>query len=569
MSRRMPTPARRLAVAGAALLATMLAPATGQAAITTITSSGPLTEIHVGSNLNCQVRYGSEISFSFYSPSNSTGTCGTYIARGTTVLQPGSYIEVSQSGVTGSGTAGDPFRVVTQVCAGDSSSCAANTAPLVTRTISYVTGEEFFRMDIQVLNRSASSETIGIYQYADCYLQGSDSGYGFVDSSTGGVYCAANPNNSPAARIEGFVPIHAGSSYHEDHYGTVQSQVATGQGAPLPSTCDCAPAFAEDNGMALGWTGISVAPGASVQRSLLVAFSPAGVPADPTPDPPPVVDPPPPTVEPLSVLPPGVVAQAGPDRDGDGVSDATDNCVDAPNSDQADADSDKIGDACDSSDASAGPEIGETVVARVVSGDVFYRLPPAGGPRTAARASQASRSTVPLKGAGVLPVGSVVDTAQGRVTITSSMGSESPGTQAADFYDGIFQIRQARARNAVTELRLRSPSAAPFARVCGRAATSSRGRGSRRAAAAQQRTSRVVSRLWGDGRGRYRTRGRHSAATVRGTVWLTEQRCDGTLTRVRSGVVTVQDLGDSDTTVDVRAGESYLARARRATVRRR
>src|SRR5205814_6795045 len=36
-----------------------------------------------------------------------------------------------------------------------------------------------------------------------------------------------------------------------------------------------------------------------------------------------------------------------PDRDGDGVPDAIDNCPAIPNSDQADADGDGVGDACD------------------------------------------------------------------------------------------------------------------------------------------------------------------------------------------------------------------------------
>ena len=51
-----------------------------------------------------------------------------------------------------------------------------------------------------------------------------------------------------------------------------------------------------------------------------------------------------------------------------------------------------------------------------------------------------------------------------------------------------------------------------------------------------------VRKLWGDGRGRFRTRGRYGAATVRGTKWLTQDRCDGTRVRVVRGKVGVQDL---------------------------
>ena len=67
--------------------------------------------------------------------------------------------------------------------------------------------------------------------------------------------------------------------------------------------------------------------------------------------------------------------------------------------------------------------------------------------------------------------------------------------------------------------------------------------------------------VWGSGHGRFRTRGRFAAATVRGTIWLTEDRCDRTLVRVRRGVVSVRDRVRGRS-VTVRAGKRYLARAR-------
>ena len=52
------------------------------------------------------------------------------------------------------------------------------------------------------------------------------------------------------------------------------------------------------------------------------------------------------------------------------------------------------------------------------------------------------------------------------------------------------------------------------------------------------RKARRVRKLWGrDHGGRFRSHGRHSHATVRGTRWLTVDRCDGTLTRVTNGAV--------------------------------
>ena len=51
-------------------------------------------------------------------------------------------------------------------------------------------------------------------------------------------------------------------------------------------------------------------------------------------------------------------------------------------------------------------------------------------------------------------------------------------------------------------------------------------------------------------------------ATVRGTIWYVEDRCDGTLTRVRRGSVFVRDLRRHRMVV-VHAGHQYLARHRR------
>jgi hypothetical protein len=68
--------------------------------------------------------------------------------------------------------------------------------------------------------------------------------------------------------------------------------------------------------------------------------------------------------------------------------------------------------------------------------------------------------------------------------------------------------------------------------------------------------------LWGkDHHGRYRTRGRNSVATVRGTRWQTVETCVGTLTRVTEGSVVVTDLGRRRT-VRLTPGHAYLARVR-------
>ena len=69
-----------------------------------------------------------------------------------------------------------------------------------------------------------------------------------------------------------------------------------------------------------------------------------------------------------------------------------------------------------------------------------------------------------------------------------------------------------------------------------------------------------VRRLWGKGKGRFRTRGRYSSGTVRGTNWITTDYCDGTDTRVVAGIVRVYDLVTGKFIL-LEAGQSYFAKA--------
>ena len=71
---------------------------------------------------------------------------------------------------------------------------------------------------------------------------------------------------------------------------------------------------------------------------------------------------------------------------------------------------------------------------------------------------------------------------------------------------------------------------------------------------------RVLQSFHSSGHGSFRTRGRYAAGTVRGTVWDTVDRCDGTLIEVHRGTVRVTDFVRR-VTIRVHAGHSYLARA--------
>jgi hypothetical protein len=61
------------------------------------------------------------------------------------------------------------------------------------------------------------------------------------------------------------------------------------------------------------------------------------------------------------------------------------------------------------------------------------------------------------------------------------------------------------------------------------------------------------------GHGKFRTTGRYSSATVRGTIYTVADRCDGTLTHVIRDTVLVDDFA-RHTTILLHAGQSFLAK---------
>jgi hypothetical protein len=199
------------------------------------------------------------------------------------------------------------------------------------------------------------------------------------------------------------------------------------------------------------------------------------------------------------------------------------------------------------------PTYGVDVNVDQVSGTVRVGIPSrsaAAGARGSARASQKGITFVPLSEARQIPVGSFLDTRKGTVRLQSAKNSTG-ARQSGTFLNSLFQVRQSKKRSArgLTDLILKGSS---FSRC----------RTGRGKAAAAQLSRRTIRRLRANARGRFRTSGRNSSATVRGTVWDVTDRCDGTLTKVRRGRVVVRDFRRKKN-ITLTSGKSYLARAPR------
>jgi hypothetical protein len=216
------------------------------------------------------------------------------------------------------------------------------------------------------------------------------------------------------------------------------------------------------------------------------------------------------------------------------------------------------------------PVLGESANARPLKGTVKIKLPAGGA--TAVNRAAAKRLGVPLSQAQSgftkltentqIPLGSTLDTSKGTVRIlAASLGTKQTGRtlfSSGSFRGGQFVLRQ-RGRKGLSEMTMRGGglnscnSRLPKGGARKEAVSSARKRG---------------RKLFGNARGRFRTRGRNSSATVRGTQWLQRDTCKGTLTKVTSGSVLVRDFTKRRNKV-VKKGQRYLARSPKGKLGRR
>ncbi len=194
--------------------------------------------------------------------------------------------------------------------------------------------------------------------------------------------------------------------------------------------------------------------------------------------------------------------------------------------------------------AAAAPQ--DTGLPAPVAG-VNVNLEPAGG--SVRTKCPGDSGFVPLNAPKQVPLGCLVDTGNGVVNLTAAKLGEE-GLESAYFWGGTFAVGQSPGE---TELKLAGKLKCEKRKSAGRSK-----RGGR---IALRRSSGGGRKLWGSGKGNYKTSGNYGSATVRGTVWLVRDRCDNsTLFAVREGVVTVNDFVKG-TTLFLHPGQRYIAKA--------
>jgi hypothetical protein len=200
------------------------------------------------------------------------------------------------------------------------------------------------------------------------------------------------------------------------------------------------------------------------------------------------------------------------------------------------------------------PVLGKSENAQPVSGTVFIRL--------------SSGQFVRLTGAQQIPSGAVIDALKGTLKITTALPGGTGGardaaakgkkpkpkvkTQSGNFGGAIFKITQARNGLATVSLVEGAVKGGPSFSQCKAHKAAD--------ATAAALSSKSLQLLHASAKGKFSTKGRYGAATIRGTKWTIADRCDGTQVRDLSHSVAVTDFVRHKTII-LHAGQSYLARA--------
>ncbi len=181
---------------------------------------------------------------------------------------------------------------------------------------------------------------------------------------------------------------------------------------------------------------------------------------------------------------------------------------------------------------------------------------------------QLNGQLVPLTELQQIHKNTLIDALHGTLQLITAQGGTGPAhdaaakkrkkpkTQTGRFGGALFKITQSTrgaGKGLVTVALVESAfKGAPSYATCK----------ARKAADATIASSKTLQLLHASAHGKFSTRGRYSAATVRGTKWTIADRCDGTLTHDITDSVAVTDFVHHKTIV-LHAGQSYLAKKKR------
>ncbi len=149
----------------------------------------------------------------------------------------------------------------------------------LTQVTSYTSGDDFFRVDNTIINLGANTLTLDVFAAADLYLADHDQGVGYLDASTGAVGGAdlsgtynifVQPNTAGGLAPSGFQGGHYQGIWRAIGEGRHLNNAVPLPAGPPPWTRDDLSYL--DNGAALEWQGVTVAPGSTARISYFWSF---------------------------------------------------------------------------------------------------------------------------------------------------------------------------------------------------------------------------------------------------------------------------------------------------------
>jgi hypothetical protein len=263
----------------------------------TLSSPGPITSLHLGSDLSCQVSVTGNPQPAFEPIGSELGDCGTYVLVTNTatgevqlfgpndrVFLPSTdqfYTPDTSNGPNGQQTVDngtDTQFAITRVLLG-------TTGLALTRNEAYTRGQPFYQSAVDIGNSDPNvAYDVTITHLFLCYLQGGTSGdFGFHDlfgNNFDRPGCITGPGVGPS-RGETLTNLVTPNNWAVIQYGDTGTLLRAG---PLPNTCQCGES--SDLMVGLSWTR-RVDPGTTSQTVAwqTTVSGPQGAAAAPPPEP--------------------------------------------------------------------------------------------------------------------------------------------------------------------------------------------------------------------------------------------------------------------------------------------
>lgn len=504
-----------------------------------------------------QARFAGQAGGQFADAASDATAAGFHVAIGSTLYGPADPAQLSStkfvhSGgpttITGTGTVNDPLHLTTTYTAG--------TPPVlsIVQDLSYVNGDGAFVATYSVTNSSSGAVTFRPTMAAHLAIAGAPQGYGVFVPGPPRLVSGINDVVGDGGAFQDQPPTPF-QHYQEDQFSNIWAALTTG----FNDTVN--PALL-DPGIGIQWPDTTLASGGSITYKAAVivggfnGMTLSPIVADQAPSTQATVTA---TVENHGKPAPGVpvryVINGVSSLSGTVTSDAAGLAQISWTSTQLGAD--RLS-AYPDSNGNGVRDAGEILR----NADITWRFPKPVFGKTANISRLTGKITVNppgpvgniiVPGSAQVPINTIINANKGTVRLITAR-NVTGGTQAGNFHGGTFKVRQKKTKrrkgrkgrhHQTADLVLRGKSVSCPAH-------------GKKASAARRRHR---GRLWGNARGSFRTVGQNSAATVKGTHWLVQDSCSGTLTRVVRGTVIVQDFVHHKTVI-VKKGHRYLARFR-------